>query len=61
MRMTETAHDHRAQTPEEVTHDLLSRLPVSGGGLIAIVVLAILALAGRYGADSRLDRPGRQF
>jgi hypothetical protein len=26
-----------------------------------IVILAILALAVRYGADSRSDRPGRQF
>lgn len=28
---------------------------------IFIVILAILALAARYGADSRVDRPGRQF
>ena len=26
-----------------------------------IVILAIFALAARYGADSRFDRPGRQF
>lgn len=26
-----------------------------------IVILAIFALAARYGADSRTDRPGRQF
>jgi len=29
--------------------------------LTLIVILAIVALAGRYGADSRTDRPGRQF
>jgi hypothetical protein len=28
---------------------------------VFIVILAILALAARYGADSRIDRPGRQF
>src|SRR4051794_2722331 len=44
--MTETAHHHIVQTPEEVTHDLLSRQHGTGGGLIAIVVLAIVALAG---------------
>src|SRR5713101_5908431 len=44
--MTETAHHHDAQTPEEVTYDLLDRLPITGGGLVAIILLAILALAG---------------
>ena len=29
--------------------------------LVLIVILALLALAGRYGSDSRGDRPGRQF
>jgi hypothetical protein len=29
--------------------------------LVLIVILAFFALAGRYGADSRVDRPGRQF
>jgi hypothetical protein len=29
--------------------------------LVLIVILALLALAGRYGSDSRVDRPGRQF
>jgi len=29
--------------------------------LAFLVIVAILALAGRYGADSRVDRPGRQF
>jgi hypothetical protein len=30
--------------------------------LIALlVIVAILALSARYGADSRTDRPGRQF
>jgi hypothetical protein len=29
--------------------------------LIFVAIVAILALAGRYGADSRVDRPGRQF
>jgi hypothetical protein len=29
--------------------------------LVFIVIVAILALAGRYGADSRSDRPGRQY
>ena len=29
--------------------------------LAFIVIVAILGLAGRYGTDSRLDRPGRQF
>jgi hypothetical protein len=28
---------------------------------IFIGIVALLALAGRYGADSRIDRPGRQF
>jgi hypothetical protein len=28
---------------------------------ILIVVLAVLALSVRYGADSRFDRPGRQL
>jgi hypothetical protein len=28
---------------------------------IFVAIVAILALAGRYGADSRTDRPGRQF
>src|SRR5947209_8404233 len=46
MRMTETAHHHTVQTPEEVTYDLIDRLPVTGGGLVAIILLAILALAG---------------
>jgi hypothetical protein len=26
-----------------------------------LVIVAILGLAGRYGADSRFDRPGRQI
>jgi hypothetical protein len=29
--------------------------------LVLIVILAIIALAARYGVDSRYDRPGRQF
>ena len=29
--------------------------------LTLLVIVAILALAARFGADSRLDRPGRQF
>ena len=29
--------------------------------LAFIVIVAILGLAARYGTDSRLDRPGRQF
>ena len=29
--------------------------------LTFLVIVAILALAARYGADSRVDRPGRQF
>ena len=29
--------------------------------LAFLVIVAILALAARYGADSRGDRPGRQF
>jgi hypothetical protein len=29
--------------------------------LVLILILAIIALAVRYGADSRFDRPGRQF
>jgi hypothetical protein len=29
--------------------------------LVLIVIVAILALAGRYGVDSRFDRPGRQI
>jgi hypothetical protein len=29
--------------------------------LVLIVILAIIALAGRFGVDSRYDRPGRQF
>jgi hypothetical protein len=29
--------------------------------LILIVIVALFALAGRYGTDSRVDRPGRQF
>jgi hypothetical protein len=29
--------------------------------LALLVIVAILALAGRYGTDSRVDRPGRQF
>jgi hypothetical protein len=29
--------------------------------LAFLVIVAILGLAGRYGADSRTDRPGRQF
>jgi hypothetical protein len=29
--------------------------------LAFLLVLAIVALAARYGADSRVDRPGRQF
>jgi hypothetical protein len=29
--------------------------------LTLIVILAFFALAVRYGADSRTDRPGRQF
>ena len=28
---------------------------------ILVVFLAVLALSVRYGADSRLDRPGRQL
>ena len=29
--------------------------------LALIVILAFFALAARFGADSRVDRPGRQF
>jgi hypothetical protein len=29
--------------------------------LVFIVILAFLALAGRFGVDSRSDRPGRQI
>ena len=29
--------------------------------LAFLVIVAILGLAGRYGTDSRTDRPGRQF
>jgi hypothetical protein len=29
--------------------------------LAFLVIVAVLALAGRYGADSRGDRPGRQY
>jgi hypothetical protein len=29
--------------------------------LALIVILAVFALAARYGVDSRFDRPGRQF
>ena len=29
--------------------------------LVLIVIVAILALAARYGVDSRFDRPGRQI
>jgi len=29
--------------------------------LVLILILAIIALAVRYGADSRFDHPGRQF
>ena len=29
--------------------------------LAFLVIVAILGLAGRYGADSRFDRPGRQL
>jgi hypothetical protein len=29
--------------------------------LAFLLILAIVALAARYGADSRGDRPGRQF
>jgi len=29
--------------------------------LVFIVIVAILGLAGRYGTDSRMDRPGRQI
>jgi hypothetical protein len=29
--------------------------------LVFLVIVAILGLAGRYGADSRVDRPGRQI
>jgi hypothetical protein len=29
--------------------------------LVLIPILVIFALAGRYGTDSRVDRPGRQF
>jgi hypothetical protein len=29
--------------------------------LVLIVILAFFALAARFGADSRVDRPGRQF
>src|SRR5581483_605341 len=46
MRMTETAHHHTVQTPAEATHDLLNRLPATGGATLAMIVLAILALAG---------------
>ena len=28
---------------------------------VFLVILAIVALAARYGTDSRIDRPGRQF
>ena len=48
--MTETAaHHHTVQTPEEVTFDLLDRLPITGPGLVAVIVLAILALVGAIG------------
>jgi hypothetical protein len=26
-----------------------------------VIILAVVALAARYGVDSRLDRPGRQY
>jgi hypothetical protein len=26
-----------------------------------VIILAVLALAGLYGTDSRFDRPGRQY
>jgi hypothetical protein len=29
--------------------------------LIFLAIVAVLALAAGYGADSRFDRPGRQF
>lgn len=29
--------------------------------LVFLAIVAILGLAGRYGADSRFDRPGRQL
>ena len=29
--------------------------------LVFIAILAIVAIAARYGTDSRIDRPGRQF
>jgi hypothetical protein len=29
--------------------------------LVFILILAVVALAARYGTDSRLDRPGRQL
>jgi hypothetical protein len=29
--------------------------------LVFLLILAVVALAARYGTDSRLDRPGRQF
>ncbi|MDX6477186.1 MAG: hypothetical protein QOH95_2697 [Gaiellaceae bacterium] len=29
--------------------------------LVLIVILAIVALAARYGVDSRVDHPGRQL
>ncbi len=44
--MTETAHHHTVHTPAEATRDLLNRLTVTGGGLLAIILLAILAVAG---------------
>jgi hypothetical protein len=29
--------------------------------LVFVAILTIVALAARYGTDSRIDRPGRQF
>ena len=29
--------------------------------IVFIIILAVVALAARFGTDSRLDRPGRQF
>jgi len=44
--MTETAHHPEAQSSEDFTYDLLERLPITGGGLVAVILLLILAVAG---------------
>ena len=44
--MTETAHHNEAPTSEDFTYDLLDRLPITGAGTVAVILLLILALAG---------------